>query len=182
VGIHQDTGRASGRCKSLLSAGAQHGDEPVAPKIAYPQSHSSGNSDHTSDSRYLTLTWRLLDFGTRGANRRAADASLEAALASHDAVLQKSWRMSLVPTSTLKPRKRITMPKKKAKPWRNIPGRLPASAKRAAPAPGPILCRPEPHMPKRNWKAAALLADTGNRCRFWSLPWAFLCNRQPPNA
>lgn len=58
-------------------------------KIAYPQSHSSGNSDHTSDSRYLTLTWRLLDFGTRGANRRAADASLEAALASHDAVLQK---------------------------------------------------------------------------------------------
>jgi len=59
-------------------------------KIAYPESHSSGNSDRISDSRYLTLTWRLLDFGTRAANRRAADASLEAALASHDAVLQKT--------------------------------------------------------------------------------------------
>lgn len=54
-----------------------------------------------SDSRYTDsdiyrntfqggLSWRLLDFGGRGASRRAANALLDAALASHNAALQKA--------------------------------------------------------------------------------------------
>ncbi|OPY12550.1 MAG: Outer membrane efflux protein BepC precursor [Syntrophus sp. PtaB.Bin001] len=54
-----------------------------------------------SDSRYPDsdiyrttfqggLSWRILDFGGRGANRRAANALLAAALASHNATLQKA--------------------------------------------------------------------------------------------
>ena len=45
-------------------------------------------SEQTANSHYVTLAWRLLDFGGRGANRLSANALLEAALASHDAVLQ----------------------------------------------------------------------------------------------
>jgi len=37
-----------------------------------------------------TLTWRLLDFGGRSANHRAAENLLTAALASHNATLQKA--------------------------------------------------------------------------------------------
>ena len=55
-----------------------------------PQSPFTKDSDRTSDSRYATLTWRLLDFGGRDANYRSANALLEAALANHDAVLQKT--------------------------------------------------------------------------------------------
>lgn len=35
------------------------------------------------------MSWRLFDFGARAANRAAADYGLQAALASHDATLQK---------------------------------------------------------------------------------------------
>jgi len=59
-------------------------------KIRYPESQFQVNSDQTSDAKYATLTWRLLDFGGRGANHRSANALLEAALASHDAMLQKT--------------------------------------------------------------------------------------------
>jgi outer membrane protein len=40
-------------------------------------------------SHYYTLTWRLLDAGARSAKRRAADALLDAASASHDAAIQR---------------------------------------------------------------------------------------------
>lgn len=59
-------------------------------KTRYPESSFQVNTDQTNDSKYYTLTWRLLDLGGRDAHRRSASASLEAALASHDAVLQKS--------------------------------------------------------------------------------------------
>lgn len=57
---------------------------------SYPESRFAGNTGVTQDARYVTLTWRLLDAGGRGAHRRAADALLTAALASHDAALQKT--------------------------------------------------------------------------------------------
>lgn len=57
---------------------------------SYPGSRFATDSKLTNDSRYLTLTWRLLDFGGRSANLRAADAMLMAALASHDAATQKT--------------------------------------------------------------------------------------------
>jgi outer membrane protein len=57
---------------------------------SHPASRFAGNSGITQDARYITLTWRLLDAGARGAHRRTADALLAAALANHDAALQKT--------------------------------------------------------------------------------------------
>lgn len=59
-------------------------------KTKQRESQFQVNSERTSNSQYATLTWRLLDFGGRGANRRSANALSEAALASHDAVLQRT--------------------------------------------------------------------------------------------
>ncbi|MGO4605846.1 TolC family protein [Variovorax sp. 2RAF20] len=44
----------------------------------------------TGNTVYAALTWRLLDFGGREANLSAAKSLLAAALASHDATLQKT--------------------------------------------------------------------------------------------
>ena len=41
-------------------------------------------------SEFATLTWRLLDFGGRNANQRAAEALLAAALSGHDAETQNA--------------------------------------------------------------------------------------------
>lgn len=62
----------------------------LSQQTEYPESTFLVNTDRTSQARYATLTWRLLDFGGRDANRRASNALLEAALASHDAALQKT--------------------------------------------------------------------------------------------
>ncbi len=55
----------------------------------YPGSDMEANSAN-SHSLYGSLSWRLLDFGGRGANHEAATRGLDAALASHDANLQKT--------------------------------------------------------------------------------------------
>lgn len=47
------------------------------------------DSSHSGKTKYANLTWRLFDFGTRSANLEAANQLLTAALASHDAALQK---------------------------------------------------------------------------------------------
>lgn len=54
------------------------------PNSDVPDAKVQGNSV------YATLSWRLFDFGTRQANQYAANALLDAALANHDAVLQKT--------------------------------------------------------------------------------------------
>lgn len=56
----------------------------------YPAGQLAVNSDRLGNTQFTTLSWRLLEFGGRGANRQAANALLEAALASHDAVVQKT--------------------------------------------------------------------------------------------
>lgn len=53
-------------------------------------SSEQGSSSRSVNTLYATLTWRLLDFGGRSANQRAADVLLQAALASQDATLQKA--------------------------------------------------------------------------------------------
>jgi outer membrane protein len=55
-------------------------------------SSPSGTYDsvHTGNQLYGTLTWRLLDFGGRSANNKAAIQLLVAALAAHEASLQKT--------------------------------------------------------------------------------------------
>lgn len=54
--------------------------------------YTDGTLPDTSNSgktKYVNLTWRLFDFGTRSANLESANQQLAAALASHDAALQK---------------------------------------------------------------------------------------------
>ncbi|CAN5346450.1 cyclolysin secretion protein CyaE [soil metagenome] len=79
-------GEARAAYLPTISAGMSR----LRQKTQSPESQFQINSERNSESRFATLTWRLLDFGGRAANRRAADASLEAALFSHDAAIQKT--------------------------------------------------------------------------------------------
>ncbi len=54
----------------------------------YPDSNLSTVTNE-GKTKYANLTWRLFDFGTRSANLESANQLLSAALASHDATLQK---------------------------------------------------------------------------------------------
>lgn len=58
-------------------------------KIAYPGSDVPGSTVKSS-TVYGSVTWRLLDFGGRGANRQAANNLLTAALLTHDYINQKT--------------------------------------------------------------------------------------------
>jgi outer membrane protein len=58
-------------------------------RTRYPGSVIPG-SKINSQTAYATLSWRVLDFGGREANREAANWGLAAALDSHDAALQKT--------------------------------------------------------------------------------------------
>ena len=59
-------------------------------QVNYPQSIYNANSITNGKMSYANLTWRLFDFGGRAANRASANYLLEAALASHDASIQKA--------------------------------------------------------------------------------------------
>ncbi len=61
-----------------------------ASKLNSVSQYEGGGSRRSLTTLYATLTWRLLDFGGRSATQRAADAMLQAALASHDATVQKA--------------------------------------------------------------------------------------------
>ena len=61
-------------------------------KLQNDTRYTDGTFPDTSNSgktKYANLTWRLFDFGTRSANLESANQLLIAALASHDAALQK---------------------------------------------------------------------------------------------
>ncbi len=55
----------------------------------YPK-FSASNTSSTGDTAYAGLTWRLFDFGARSADSESAARLLDAALANHDATLQKT--------------------------------------------------------------------------------------------
>lgn len=59
---------------------------------AYPGT-STPSTSKDGDTLYASLSWRLFDFGGRAANHELAEKLLEAALASHDAELQKTLVM-----------------------------------------------------------------------------------------
>ncbi|AON55121.1 TolC family protein [Herbaspirillum seropedicae] len=61
-----------------------------ASKLNSATQYEGGSGRRSLTTLYATLTWRLLDFGGRSANQRAADAMLQSALASHDAAVQKA--------------------------------------------------------------------------------------------
>lgn len=55
----------------------------------WPSTFSTENATSTGHTVNAGLNWRLWDFGTRSANREAANQLMVAALAGHDATLQK---------------------------------------------------------------------------------------------
>ncbi len=61
----------------------------IKDKTSHPDSGLSSSTIY-SNTIYGTLSWRIFDFGARSANREAAEKLLAAALATHDATLQKT--------------------------------------------------------------------------------------------
>lgn len=57
-------------------------------QVNYPQ-YPASNSINNGHTSYANATWRLFDFGGRAANRHSSNLLLDAALASHDASIQK---------------------------------------------------------------------------------------------
>jgi outer membrane protein len=62
----------------------------LATRNSYSALSGSTDSSQTGNQLYGTLNWRLLDFGGRRAGNKAASQLLVAALAAHDASLQKT--------------------------------------------------------------------------------------------
>ncbi|WP_020203101.1 TolC family protein [Cupriavidus sp. WS] len=79
-----------GEARSAYLPTVTVGVSELRQKTRYPDSRVLADTERKSRTQYATLTWRLLDCGGRGANRRSAGALLDAALASHDAVLQET--------------------------------------------------------------------------------------------
>ena len=61
----------------------------VHDRSTYPGSNLASTSI-SDNSKNISVSWRLFDFGGRAANQRAAVDLLNAAIASHDATLQKT--------------------------------------------------------------------------------------------
>lgn len=83
----QAAGLGEARAASLPTLNA--GLSRVRDRTAYPGGASAASSLN-SNTASLNFSWRLFDFGGRAASQRGAQALLDAALASHDAVLQQT--------------------------------------------------------------------------------------------
>lgn len=75
------------RAAYLPTASATY--SPQQTQVNYPQSSYNANTITNGKQSYANLNWRLFDFGGRAANRISANLLLEAALATHDATIQK---------------------------------------------------------------------------------------------
>jgi outer membrane protein len=69
-------------------------DSRLRTGTVYPDSGISSSSV-TGNTVYASLSWRLFDFGTRAANRQSANSLLVAALADHEASLQKTLAQTI---------------------------------------------------------------------------------------
>lgn len=69
---------------TLSSAMSKIHDRTVVP------GYDADSSSINSNTVYGALTWRIFDFGARSANRKMAESLLRAALANHEATLQKT--------------------------------------------------------------------------------------------
>lgn len=79
-----------GEARAAYLPSVNAGVSRLRQKTQNPEADASVNSEQTRDSRYTTLTWRLLDFGGRNANHRSALSLLDAALVGHDAAFQRT--------------------------------------------------------------------------------------------
>lgn len=69
---------------TLVASGSHLRDKTMYPDSIF------GTTAINSLTGNISLSWRLFDFGGRRANLRASELLLQAALANHDAVLQKT--------------------------------------------------------------------------------------------
>jgi outer membrane protein len=88
AGIKQQAA-ALGEAKAAYWPTASLSASRTNDHTGYPDSELASTSMR-SNTLYGNLSWKLWDFGGREANRRAAAALLDAALATHDATLQKT--------------------------------------------------------------------------------------------
>jgi outer membrane protein len=78
-------GEAKAAYLPVVSAGVtRSGDRTTYPGIGSAKSTQVGNSSNAG------VNWRLFDFGGRAASRQGAEDLLNAAIASHDAAIQKA--------------------------------------------------------------------------------------------
>ncbi|MFZ6645673.1 TolC family protein [Undibacterium sp. TJN25] len=80
---------ALGEAKSAYLPTLSTSIATLSDRTSYP-GHPDSDNHLTGLAPTLGITWRLFDFGERDANRRSAQATLNAALSNHEAVLQKT--------------------------------------------------------------------------------------------
>lgn len=80
---------ALGQAKAAWLPTANATISTLHSRTAYPSSPTS-DSSNTGRTGYVGVTWRLFDFGARAADDTSAARLLDAALANHDATLQKT--------------------------------------------------------------------------------------------
>ena len=85
---------AVGEARSAYLPTASASFSPQQTQVNYPQ-YPYANTITNGHMAYANLTWRLFDFGGRAANRASANLLLEAALASHDASVQKAMAATI---------------------------------------------------------------------------------------
>ena len=78
-------GEARSAYLPTLNGSVNRSNDQIRYSDKYPPS-----SDITQTTGQGTLSWRLFDFGGRAANHQAAESLLSAALANHNAILQKA--------------------------------------------------------------------------------------------
>ena len=76
-----------GQARALYLPNLNVGASYTYQKTLYPESLFDVHSEVSKATYYLSLTWKLLDFGARRAQNRRADALLEASIAHHDALI-----------------------------------------------------------------------------------------------
>ena len=78
-----------GVARSAFYPIVQLGGREVQERTRFDAGVLVPDRDQKSSARFASITWRVLDFGARGASYAAAGSALDSALASHDAALQQ---------------------------------------------------------------------------------------------
>jgi outer membrane protein len=87
--IIREQAAALGEAKSAYWPTVSVAAGELKENVGYPGSRVAGSSE-SDYTVYGSLDWRLFDFGARSAGRRAAQATLDAAIASRDSVIEKT--------------------------------------------------------------------------------------------
>lgn len=87
--IKQQTG-AVGEARAAYLPTLNGSVSRLRNSTSYPSAARAQDVESTGNQYYVSLSWRLFDFGGRAAQREEANQMLLAAIAGHDAALQKT--------------------------------------------------------------------------------------------